>query len=403
MPYGRSRSRDTDKSVGPIIIKRHPSIRTSIRTQAPKHPKRRPKSLTLGFKFVNPFTSKGPIIRKSRPHAHVRLTEGVEVDEDSERNPERSEVRHEPMFRPARGDDYIPLPPPIPFAYEDQDPIIEIRAPRGGDRPQVHHHRRPMSGQFSPEPRGHEPERIIERERDRRREADRLVKHERRRRKEAEAEAQRASQAATKQRDRRHVIEDITHQFERHAINERGTRLEAENQARRAAAAAEAAEARARLAERELEKERRERRLVERERTVLERQRQQELEDRAEAEAEARRQRPIGVQIVQHHFPVDRERAALVRQRQQGWDERVETAADAPIQRRRGVQVVQRQFPTDRGAELIREAQEAERRRREEEEGLYPMDREHLRDGFGRRRSISIYEDEDDRLRRRRH
>jgi hypothetical protein len=115
--------------------------------------------------------------------------------------------------------------------------------------------------------RAYESERVIERERDRRRNADRLARQEARRR---EEEAERIRLAAVRERERRRRAQEI----------------------RRLAAEVADADARARQAEAAFLLERR---LVERERVVRERQRQAEIEDRAEADAWNHRRRSVHI------------------------------------------------------------------------------------------------------------
>jgi hypothetical protein len=119
-----------------------------------------------------------------------------------------------------------------------------------------------------------EPERVTERERDRRRQEARRLR-------EAEEEVERVSLAAVRERERRHRTQEIAQRMERIAINERERRGEAEEEIRRLAAEAADADARARQAEAALLQGRR---LAERERVVPEHQRQAEIEDRAEAD-----------------------------------------------------------------------------------------------------------------------
>jgi hypothetical protein len=359
MPRGRSYSWASDQSNGPVIIEREPDVRTT----RPTRPHKQPKKLTFGFKFVNPFKSRKPSVRivHREVHRRRRRADRPDVVETRERNQERRRSEESTsMSRGGRPDEFVPLPPRIPIHYPDPDPIIEVVSPRRTQRAEVHQPGRnsfdlPMNR--SPV-RPSEPERIIARERDRRRDADRLARHETRRRREAEEEAERVRRAAARERERRRQVEEITQRIGRVAINERENRREAEEEARRLAAEAQEAEARARQAEYALA---RERQLAERERAVRERQRQAEREDRAEAEAEA-----LTV-------------------------------------RRRPVHVVQRDLPlvVDRGAEVLRQAQEAERRRRDDDL-LYRMERDRHRDLPRRQRSITIFEDDDDRRRHRR-
>ena len=341
---GRSYSWHYDQSDGPVIIEREPDVRTT----RPTRPRKQPKSLTFGFKFVNPFKSRKPSVRIVHQEAHRRRrrADRSEVVEVRERELRRSEESAS-MSPAGRQDEFVPLPPRIPIHHQDPDPIIEVVSPRRRRRPEVHQPRRnsfdlPMN--HSPV-RAHEPERIIARERDRRREADRFARHEARRRREAEEEAERVRRAAAREREHRRQVEDLTQRIGRVAINERENRREAEDEARRLAAEAQDAEARARQAEYTLA---RERQLAERERAVRERQRRAEMEDRAEAEA--------------------------------------------LVNRRRSVHVVQRDLPlvVDRGTEVLREAQEVERQRRENDL-RYRTERDRHRDLPRRQRSITIF------------
>ena len=357
MPRGRSHSWNRDQSDGPFIIEREPDVRTA----RPTRPRRQPKRLTFGLKFVNPFRSQRPSVRIV--HQEVHRGRG-RTD-----RPELVEVRErvrEVMSSGRRRDDYVPLPPRVPIHHQDPDPIIEVVSPRRRRRPEVHQPRRnsfDLSMNHSPV-RIFEPERSTEHERDRRRDAERLARQEARRRREAEErrrtaeeEAERVHRAAVRERERRRQVEDMTQRIGRVAINERENRREAEEEARHLAAEAQDAEARARQAEYALA---RERQLAERERAVRDRQRRADMEDRAEA--------------------------------------------DALSNRRRSVHVVQRDLPlvVDRGAEVLRRAQEEERRRRENDELLYQMERERQRGLPRRQRSITIFEDDEDRRRPRR-
>ena len=359
MPRGRSYSWETHHSDGPVIIEREPDVR-NIR---PTRPHKQPKKLTFGFKFVNPFKSRKPsaqVVRQQtrrRPRGRDRL-EAVEARERT-RESGGPEVMAS-MSRGGRQGEFVPLPPRIPIPHQDADPIVEIVSPRGRGTPEVHQPRRnsldlPMNRSPVRIP---EPERIIARERDRRRQADRQARLEAQRRREVEQEMEQVRQAAARERDRRREVNDIAQRIRRVAINERENRREAEAEARRLAAEKEEAEDRARQAEYELE---RERQLAERERerALQARIRQTEMEDRAEAEAQTLRCRPV--HIVQRDLP----------------------------------------FNVDRGAEVLRLAQEVERRRREDER-LYRMERDRRRDLPRRQRSITIFEDDDDRRRRHR-
>jgi hypothetical protein len=229
MPRGRSYFWDTDQSDGPVIIEREPDVRTT----RPARPRKQPKRLTFGFKFVNLFKSRKPSVRIvhqeiRRPRQGADRPEFVETRERN-REPRRSE-ESAPMSRGGRQGDFVPLPPRIPIPHQDPDPIIEIISPRPRQRPEVHQPRRnsldlPMSR--SPV-RTYEPERIIARERDRRREADRQARHEARRRREAEEEAEQVHRAAVRERERRRQVDDLAQRIRRVAINERETRREAE-------------------------------------------------------------------------------------------------------------------------------------------------------------------------------
>jgi hypothetical protein len=369
MSRGRSYSWVRDQSNGPVIIEREPHVRTTRLAPQRKQPKR----LTIGFKFVNPFKSRKRSVRVVHQEIHRRQTadrpEVVEVRE-REREPRRSEESAS-MARDPHRDEFVPLPPRIPIRQPDThhqdihhqgihhqgpDPIIEILPPNPRRTPEVHQAPRnsaefPMS--HSPV-RAHEPDRVIERERDRRRHADRLARQEARRRREAEEEAERVRLAAARERERRRRAQELTQQMERMAINERQSRREAQEEARRLAAEAADAEARARQAEATLLLERR---IAERERAAYERQRQAEIEDRV--------------------------------------------VPDARSPRRRSIHILQPDLSplVDRGAEVLRQAQDAERQRRENET-LFRIQRDRHRD-VPRRRSITLFED-DDRWRYRR-
>ena len=364
MPRGRPQSWYSDQSDGPVIIEREPDVRTARSTS-----RQRPKKLTFDFKFLNPFKSRKPSARivHQQVHRRRRRPHRPEFVGVRERvwEPRRS-GESTPMSRDRPRNEFIPLPPRIPIHNQELDPIIEIVTPRQRRRPEVHQPRRNSfdPSMNNPPVRVFEPERISERERDRRRDAERFARQEARRRREAEEgrmtaeeEAERVHRAAVRERERRRQVEDITQRIGRVAINERENRREAEEEARRLAAEAQDAEARARQAEYALA---RERQFAERERAVRERQRRAEMEDRAEAEA--------------------------------------------LLNRRRSVHVVQRDLPlvVDRGAEVLRRAQEEEHRRRENDDLLYRMERDRHRGLPRRQRSITIFEDDEDRRRHRR-
>ena len=350
MPRGRPHYWVRDQSNGPVIIEREPHVRTTRPAQQRKEPKR----LTFGFKFVNPFKSRNRNVRVVHQEIHrgrqrADRPEFFDVRE-REREPRRSEESAS-MSRTPRRDEFVPLPPRIPVHHQGPDPIIEVLPPNPRRTPEVHQGPRRNSFEFPinhPPVRAYEPERIIERERDRRRNADRLARREAIRRREAEEEAERVRLAAVRERERRRRAQEMTQQMERMAINERERRGEAEEEIRRLAAEAADADARARQAEAALLHERR---LAERdrERAVRERQRQAEIED-----------------------------------------------ADAWNHRRRSVHVFQQDL--DRGAEVLRQAQEAERRRREND-ALYRTERNRYRDVPRRQRSLTLFGDDDDRWR----
>ena len=365
MPRGRPYSWARDQSNGPVIIEREPHVRTTRPTRHRKQPKR----LTFGFKFVNPFKSRNRNVRVVHQEIHrgrqrADRPEAFEIRE-REREPRRSE-ESATMSRAPHRDEFVPLPPRI-IHHQGPDPI-EVLPPNPRRTPEIHQARRnsfdfPVN--HSPV-RAYEPERIIEHERDRRKIANRVARQEVRRRREAEEEAERARLeaervrleaeqvrlAAVRERERRRRAQEITQQMERMAINEREKRGEAEEEARRLAAEAADAEARAKHAETTLLLERR---LAERDRADRERQRQAEIEERADADAWNRRRRSVHIQ---------QDLSPLV----------------------------------DRGAEVLRQAQEAERRRRESD-ALYRIDRNRYRDVPRRQRSLTLLGDDDDRWR----
>ena len=186
----------------------------------------------------------------------------------------------------------------------------------------------------------------IAHERDLRRQASHQAKLETRRRKEAERETIRARQAAARDAERLREVNDFAEHCRRMAINERENRREAESEARRLAAEKREAEERARQAEYELG---RERQLTEM--AILQaRLRQVEIDDRVDDEEYPLRRRPV--RIVQPEMP----------------------------------------FSVDRGTAVLRQAQEAERQRREGEL-LYRPERDRRRGLPRRQRSITIFED----------
>ena len=334
-----------DQSNGPVIIEREPHVRTT----RPARQRKQPKRLTFGFKFVNPFKSRNRNVRVVQPEIH-RGRQRADRPEffdvrGREREPRRSEESAS-MSRAPRRDEFVPLPPRIPPIHQGPDPGIEILPPNPRRTPEVHQGPRRNSFDFpinhSPV-RVYEPERVIERERSLRRNADRLARQEVRRRREAEEEAERGRLAAVRERERRRRAQEMTQQMERMAISERERRGEAEEAIRRFAAEAAEAEARARHAEAALSLERR---LAERER----------VRERAEAEVWNPRRR--SVHILQHDIP--------------------------PL--------------VDRGAEVLRQAQEADRRRRGND-ALYRMERNRYRDAPRRQRSLTAFEDDDGRWR----
>jgi hypothetical protein len=363
MPRGQPYSWVRDHSNGPVIIEREPHVRT----RRPARQRKEPIRLTFGFKFANPFKSRKRSVREVHQESHrgrqrADRPEIVEVRE-WEQGPRRSEESAS-MSRDPHRDEFVPLPPRIPvhhqgIHHQGPDPVIEILPTTPRRTPEVHQPRRnSFANEFpinhSPV-RPYEPELVIERERDRRRNADRHARQETRRRREAEEEVERVRLAAAREREHRRRAQELAQQMERMAINERESRREAQEEARRLAAEAADAEARARQAEAALLVERR---LAERVRAFHERQRQAEIEDRAEVEA-------------RNH-------------------------------RRRSVHIQQDLTPSmDRGAEVLRQAQEAERRRRESDT-LFRIDRDRYRDTPRRQRSITLYDDDDDRWRYRR-
>ena len=349
MPRGRPHW-VRDQSNGPVIIEREPHVRTT----RPARQRKQPKRLTFGFKFVNLFKSRNRNVRVVRQEVHRgrQRADRPEFFDVREREPRRSE-ESSPMSRTPRRDDFVPLPPRLPVHHQGQDPIIiEVPPPNPRRTPEVHQGGRRNSFEFpinrSPV-RVYEPERIIERERDRRRNANHVARREARRRREAEEEAERRRLAAVRERELRRRAQEVTQQMERMAINERDRRGEAEEENRRLAAEAADADARARHAEEALLLERR---LAERERVARER-RRHEIEDRAEANAWNPRRRPV--HIFQPDLP--------------------------PL--------------VDRGAEVLRQAQVAERRRRGSDP-LYRMERYRYHDVPRRQRNLTAFEDDDD-------
>ena len=353
MSRGRHHSWNSDQSDGPVIIERARDVRTARPTRTLRQPKR----LTFGIKFVNPFRSSKPSVRivHQEVRQRRRTADRPEVIEIQERGPVESAF----MSGDRRRDDFVPLPPPIPPHQQYSNPVIEVVSPDRRRLPEIHQTRRnsfdlPMN--HSPV-RVFEPDRVTERERDRRRDAERVARHEARRRREAEERRRAAEEEAVRERERRREVEALTRRIGRVVINERTNRREAEEETRRLAAEAQDAAARARQAEDALA---RERRLAEWERTIHERQRRAQMEDLAEEEA------------IRNH--------------------------------RRSVHVIQRDLPlvVDRGAEVLRRAQEEERRRRENEELLRRMERDRHRGLLRRQQSITIFDDDEDRRRHRR-
>ena len=211
-----------------------------------------------------------------------------------------------------RREEFVPLPRPVP--QDESDDERRRRHRPQGRRPRVHYgDRNPLDGRRSPSPDMVVAERIIERERDRRRQADAIAREEHHRRREAEAAA-----------DREHAevrrLAEITNRLANAHFHEGRRRTAAEEAAYHARRAAERAEQEAEIAERE--------------RMVAERQRNHEREMRARAEAAARA-RPLPY-IHQAPYPLR----------------------------------------IDRGAEVIRQAQ-AEELRRQEDELIYGLGRPH--------------------------
>jgi hypothetical protein len=267
MPRGRSYSWDTHQSERPVIIEREPNVR-NIR---PARSHKQPKSLTFGFKFVNPFKSRKPKVRVVRQQARraPRGSDRLEVVETRERTPEpRGSEDTASMSRGGRQGEFVPLPPRIPIPRQDPVPIIEPVAP--------------------PPVRTPEPE--LERERDWRRRAVHQARLETQRRWEAEQETERVRRAAARER---RAVNDLADRLHHVAINERERGREFEDRARRA--------------EYELDLERH---LAERERAFQARLRQAEMEVRAEAEARILRRRPV--HIVQRDPPLIVDRGAEV-------------------------------------------------------------------------------------------
>ena len=199
-----------------------------------------------------------------------------------------------------------------------------------------------------------EPGRIIAHERDLRRQASHQARFETRQLKEAKRETVSTLQATARDAERLREVNDFAEHFRRMAINERENRREAESEARRLAAEKREAEERSRQAEYELG---RDRQLTEM--AILQaRLRQVEMDDRVDDEEYPLRRRPV--RIVQPEMP----------------------------------------FSVDRGTAVLRQAQEAERQRREDE--LHRMERDRRRGLPRRQRSITIFEDDTNRGRRHR-
>jgi hypothetical protein len=115
----------------------------------------------------------------------------------------------------------------------------------------------------------------------------------------------------------------------------------------------------------------------------------------AEAEARARQAeagaRQAEAALLLERRLAERERVFHERQRQAEIEDRVRVEVDAQNHRRRSVHIQQL---VDQGAEVLRQAQEAERRRRESGT-LFRIDR----DRYRRQRSITLFDDDDDRWR----
>jgi hypothetical protein len=115
------------------------------------------------------------------------------------------------------------------------------------------------------------------------------------------------------------------------------------------------------------------------------------------AEADARARHAEAALLLERRL-AERERVVRDRQRQAEIEGRAE--ADVWNPRRRSVHILQHDLPplVDRGAEVLRQAQEADRRRRGND-ALYRMERNRYRDAPRRQRSLTAFEDDDDRWR----
>lgn len=323
MAPDRPRSAGFDIPFGPRIIERKPEA--EVRELPIPKTEGRSKRLTIGFKFRDLFN---PIkVEKIQPRPILRRPEPAFVQ------PEYVEMREPRRPRPPTND-FVPLSPPLlsPRRLPEPDiPIEELRSPRRS--PIIHsppspyrEHRRRRARSPSPN-----PVREVETIRVRRLDKTDRGKAERQRARNAEEEAR-------FERERRLNLEDANRHLTDIALRERSQRHRLEREAQNADVQRRSAEIAAADLQRENDRLELQRRLVEREAAVLELEREREREEERERARDALR------------YPQDLFRPARDILRQ---------TREAP------------RSTTDRGAEVIRAAQDANRRRRGERISYY--------------------------------
>ena len=314
----RPRSVGFDVDFGPRIIERKPD--TEVRELPIPEPEKKSK-LTVGFKFRDIF--RAPKIETIQPKSILRRPQPqVELMEEPEyvelREPRR--VRRTPSPPRPLQQPYVPLPPPVLSPRfqrheDDDDPVMVLRGPR--QAPIVHSPAPPSPRQRRRRPVSPSPSPVREVESIRTRRLDKIDKPK------AEVRRQREIEQQVRiEREKRHDVEDVNRQLTGMIGRERSQRRRAEHHAQ------EADDHRRSL---EIENER------------LERQRRLDQRDAELIEEVRPRERGRPRDALTHGIRASRE----IRPHN----------PPSP----RGPQTA------DRGSEVIREAQEAARRRRHRE------------------------------------
>lgn len=315
----RLRSVSYDLPFGARIIERKPE--SEVGDSPLSKTRRRPKKLTLGFKFRDLFrpTRTRSILRRrpvSDPEPEPEIVGSAYVETREPRQPRARPVS--PRTPPP--EQYVPLPSPVPSPRHrpgGEARIAQIRSPRMD--PIIHAPSPPVRVRRRRSTRSPSPEVVREVETIRVRRFEQTDRGRAQRQRERDVE-----QEARIERERRHNAEVDNHRLSATAQRERSERRAAET------------EAAALRQENELLD--RERRLAEREAAVRDRDRERERERERAREREREQER---------------------RERERGH------AADI-LPPARGASQYTREIPTDRGADVIRAAQNAGRHRRGE-------------------------------------